>query len=77
MALSRGNTEEIIWQAGQKLDLRDRNLSSQDVGTLARVISSSKTLEVLNLYNVRLSPEVSRVVLLNRCVYCPLVLSVF
>lgn len=60
MALSRMTTEDIILQAGQKLNLQDRNLSSQEVAALAHVISVSKTLEILSLYNVRLSSDVSR-----------------
>lgn len=66
MALSRLSTADEILRAGRELDLRDRSISSQDVGALARVISTSTALEVLSLYNVRLSSDVS----CSRVLYC-------
>lgn len=59
MALSRLSTADEILQAGRELDLRDRSISTHDVAALARVISTTTALEVLSLYNVRLSSDVS------------------
>eukprot|EP00752_Nemacystus_decipiens_P009822 g8764.t2 len=58
MAMSRGSTGDIILQGGQKLDLRDRSLSTQDVIALADLLST-RTSEVstLILYNVRLNSD--------------------
>lgn len=61
MALSKLSTEDVILQAGRELDLRDRSLSTQDVSALAKLISTSTSLEILSLYNVRLGSEVSAV----------------
>ena len=66
MAMSRVATGDIIRQAGRKLDLRDRNISSEEVAALATVISSSSRLEILSLYNVKLKSDVSALAG-NRC----------
>lgn len=59
MAMSKASTGDIILQGGRKVDLRDRSLSSLDVASLAKLISTSTIVEALSLYNVRLSSDVS------------------
>lgn len=59
MAMSRVATGDTIVQAGRTLDLRDRNLSTEDVAALAKIISVSSRLEILSLYNVKLKSDVS------------------
>lgn len=49
---------EIFLQGGRKLDLQDRSLSSKDVNSLAKLISTSTCVANLSLYNVRLSADV-------------------
>lgn len=58
--MSRGSTSDIILQGGRKLDLRDRSLSTQDVTALATLLSTSRQVSVLILYNVRLNSDVRR-----------------
>lgn len=59
MAMSRVATGDTIVQSGRTLDLRDRNLSTEDVAALAKIISVNSRLEILSLYNVKLKSDVS------------------